>query len=358
MKEIRAPATARTSEVSIDRNITLNRNDVITKRLIFEGSDSTGVTCDFNGATLDGGRRGSVNYGRDMIVVRSKKTGGTWQRPENILIKHCKIIGSVRVWGMGENGEATDIRDSSRREVTNSQHVQRVRMNAPRNIVFDGITITGVGRNPLYFSPGVTYSKLINSEVKGKSDKVGIYLDAESAYNTIENNYLHVETAEAPWKGHGGKARGWPQMAIDGSSWNRINNNRFSSLRNGGIYLYRNCGQGGTIRHTPPEHNTITNNSFYYKKYTGTKPAIYLGSRDFGSSGYCGDDSGRSYGSSSSDKDYARHNIIKNNTFSKRRIVHAGLGGVPAYATVEDMIVTKNKSINSPNDISGNRLVE
>ncbi len=201
MKEIRAPATARSSEVFIDRNITLNPNDVITKRLIFEGSDSTGVTFDFNGATLDGGRRGSVNYGRDMIEVRSEVKvrtrngieGRAWKRPENILVKNGKIIGSVRVWGMGKNGEHPDIRDSSKRDV---QHVQRVRMNAPRNIVFDGITITGVGRNPFYFSPGVTYSKLINSEVKGKSDAVGIYLDAESAYNTIENSYVHVETKE------------------------------------------------------------------------------------------------------------------------------------------------------------------
>jgi hypothetical protein len=368
MKEIRAPATARSSEVFIDRNITLNPNDVITKRLIFEGSDSTGVTFDFNGATLDGGRRGSVNYGRDMIEVRSEVKvrtrngieGRAWKRPENILVKNGKIIGSVRVWGMGKNGEHPDIRDSSKRDV---QHVQRVRMNAPRNIVFDGITITGVGRNPFYFSPGVTYSKLINSEVKGKSDAVGIYLDAESAYNTIENSYVHVETKEdrlnlIPTL----PSRGWPQMAVDGSSWNTINNNRFASLRNGGIYLYRNCGEKGTIRITPPEHNTITNNFFYYKKYTGHKPAIYLGSRDYGRAkdivGHCGDDRGRSYGSSRSNEDYARHNIIKNNKLSKRQIANAGPSGFPRSATVEDMIVTKNKSTNSPNDISDNRLVE
>jgi hypothetical protein len=147
---------------------------------------------------LDGGRRGSVNYNSDMIEVRSKKdkVKNTWERPENILIKNGKIIGSIRVWGMGRNGEAPDIRESSKREVTNSKHVQRVRMNAPKNIVFDRLTITGVKRNPLYFAPGVTYSKLINSEMKGKSVRVGIYLDAESAYNTFEKNYLHFRIEE------------------------------------------------------------------------------------------------------------------------------------------------------------------
>lgn len=215
---------------------------------------------------------------------------------------------------------------------------------------------------PSILVPGVTYSKLINSEVKGKSSRVGIYLDAESAYNTFENNYIHVETKEDNWgKIPGVTGRGWPQMAIDGSSRNTIHNNRFSSLSNGGIYLYRNCGEGGTIRLTPPENNTITNNTFYYKKYKGSKPAIYLGSRDYGRKestfGHCNDDSGRPYGSSSSNKDYARHNIIKNNKLHKRMIVPLGGFGL-VDARVEDMIVTKNKSANSPNEISGNTLYE
>ncbi len=126
MKEIRARATAASSTVFIDRNITLTPTDVITKRLIFEGRTSTGVTFNFNGATLDGGRKGSVNYGKDMIEVRSRKTGNTWGRPENILVQKGTIIGSVRVWGMGTNGEAAAIKESSRREETNSKHVRRV----------------------------------------------------------------------------------------------------------------------------------------------------------------------------------------------------------------------------------------
>ncbi|QEG33764.1 right-handed parallel beta-helix repeat-containing protein [Bythopirellula goksoeyrii] len=371
LREIRAPATSTSSQVLIDRNVTLSPNDVITKRLIFEGSKSTGVTLNLNGATLDGGKKGSVNYDKDMIEVRSEKVFRTrngirshaWKRPENILVQgKGTIIGSIRVWGMGKNGEAADVKESSRRDATNSQHTQRARTNAPRNIVFDRITIIGVGRNPVYFAPGVTYSKLINSEVKGKSSRVGIYLDAESAYNTFENNYIHVETKEDNWgKIPGVTGRGWPQMAIDGSSRNTIHNNRFSSLSNGGIYLYRNCGEGGTIRLTPPENNTITNNTFYYKKYKGSKPAIYLGSRDYGRKestfGHCNDDSGRPYGSSSSNKDYARHNIIKNNKLHKRMIVPLGGFGL-VDARVEDMIVTKNKSANSPNETSGNTLYE
>ncbi|MFT4533827.1 MAG: hypothetical protein ACJA1A_002121 [Saprospiraceae bacterium] len=364
LQEILAPATASSSYVKIDCNLTLNRNDIVTKRLVFEGSAASGVTCDCNGATLDGGKN-KVNYRKDMIEVKSKKTTAqTWIRPQYITINYCNIIGSVRIWGMGKNGEWEDVKESSKREPTESKHVLRVRNNAPRNIVFDGITITGVGRNPLYFAPGVTYSKLINSEMKGKSDKVGIYLDAESAYNTFENNYIHVNTEK---DGYGALPavtdRGWPQVAIDGSSWNNFVNNRFSSINNGGIYFYRNCGEGGTIRHTPPERNIIKNNSFYYNKYKGGKPAIYLGSRDYGfkerTFGHCDSDDGRPYGSSSSDKDYARYNTIQQNQFYNRKIYkHNGLQLTLVDATLNDMIKTKGESSNSPNYISNNEMID
>jgi len=237
-------------------------------------------------------------------------------------------------------------------------HVIKAQNNAPKNIVLDHVNITGTGSNPLYFAPGVTYSKLINSELKGKSDKVGVYLDAESAYNTIENNFIHVSTAEDGfWAKRIGDDRGWPQMAIDGSSWNKIIGNRFGELRNGGIYLYRNCGEGGVIRHTPPEHNEITNNIFLYTDYRGPNPAIYLNSRDYGWKeriGHCSADEGKTFGSSISNKDHAQYNIIRQNKFYKRKI---SIGGVSMDAPCDFMIRTKNKSAKEPNDISGNIFV-
>jgi parallel beta-helix repeat protein len=379
--------------VYIDCNVKLDpRYHRVTKRMIFEGPSATGVTLDCNDATIDGGKSNKVNYGTDMIEVRSAytdhkvddKVERRWQRPENVTIKNCIIKGSVRVWGMASNGEGSGseyktgkfvwknfkkvevesnyFKDSSKTR----NHTIKARNNAPKNIVFDNVTITGVGRNPVYFAPGVTHSKLINSEIKGESEKVGIYLDAESAYNMIENNDIHVKTDEDDW----GKLpfvtnRGWPQMAIDGSSRNKIINNRFSELRNGGIYLYRNCGEGGTIRHTPPEHNTIINNVFHYENYNGDKPAIYLSSRDYGFKerhpGHCDLDDGKPYGSSRSDKDFAKYNIIMQNQFYKRKIFKH-IGGLTRLddATLDDMIKTKNKSLNSPNyvDYNNNEMVD
>lgn len=355
--EVRAPASDSALTVAIDCNLNLNSRDRVTKRLILEGASATGVTVNCNGATLDGGK-GKPNFGdngRDMVEVKSEKNGETWKRPENITIKNCNIIGSVRVWGMGKNGEWEDVKESSR----SRDHVQRARNNAPRNIVFDNVTITGVGRNPVYFAPGVTHSKLINSEIRGNSDKVAIYLDAESAYNTIKNNYIHVVTKSDKWgKLPGVTDRGWPLIAIDGSTGNKIINNKFSSLNNGGIYLYRNCGEGGTIRHTTPSHNLIINNIFYYKKYTGGKPAVYLGSRDYGSKerrlGHCDKDDGRPFGSSASEKDYATHNVVMQNQFYRRRVYR---GNRLVEASIYDYIKTKNQRVNSPNYIDHNQIV-
>ena len=98
-------------------------------------------------------------------------------------------------------------------------------------------------------------------------------------------------------------------LAVDGSSYNLIINNWFSGLNNGGIYLYRNCGEGGTVRHATPSYNQIINNVFYYDEYIGFNPSVFIGSRN-GNRSYCGDDGGYPFGSNSSDLDYARYNVV------------------------------------------------
>lgn len=359
--------------IKISCNLNLKKSDVITKRLILEGASASNVTINCNGATINGGK-GRLNYKKDMIEVRSKKYRDNktekykWSRPKNVTIKNCNIIGSIRVWGMGRNGEDWNIKESSKRERSRASaylHIKRLRDNAPKNIVFTHVSITGVGRNPLYFSPGVTYSKLINSEMKGVSNKVAIYLDAESAYNTIKNNKIHVKTKKDKWgKIPLVKNRGWPLIAIDASTGNSIINNHFSSLNNGGIYLYRNCGEGGTIRHTTPSRNLIINNVFYYRKYKGLKPAIYIGSRNYGfkenTFGHCDKDEGKPYGSSTSDKDYARYNIILQNQFYKRWVYitkHTNSWNTLVKASLHNYIVNSNTKINHSNLVKYNTIV-
>jgi len=362
IEDVLALASRSNPSVRIDCDLNLEQGQVITKRLIFDGADnnedgvadSSGVTVDLNGATL--GVKGTYNYGNEMIQIMSEETEvintkdeiSSYRSPENITIKNGSVIGAVRVWGMSRNGQGDEekgiaysnqLKKSSRM----SGHTARTQINAPQNIVFDNLTITGLGRNPLYFGPGVTNSKLINSEMNGKSNQVAIYLDAETEGNTIKNNYIHVST-----KNH--KFERWdrPLIAIDGSSNNKIINNLFSNLSHGGIYLYRNCGEGGVTRHMTPSRNKIINNIFYYNKYNGSNPSVYLSSRDRGGLwddkiGFCDEDDGYPFGSSVSDKDYARYNAVMQNQIYKR--------------SINDMIKTKNTAVNSPNYIDYNQTV-
>lgn len=356
-----AEATEIDREVNVDCNLTLDRNDVVTKRLIFETS---GVTLECNGATITGGdgtsnSANNINYRRDMIEVRSRSRiedrRRIWERPRSVTIRGCNIIGSIRVLGMARNGQGklyteedgqtrNYFKESSRLE----GHTERARANAPTNIVFDNLTITGVGRNPFYFAPGVSYSRLINSELKGESGAVGLYLDAESYANTIKNNYIHVSTKNYIFEQ-------WdrPLIAIDGSSHNKILNNRFSNLSHGGIYLYRNCGEGGVVRHATPSYNHIINNVFYYNRYRGGNPSVYLGAHDYGwfqeTFGFCHDDSVPDtitevpFGSGISNKDHATHNVVMQNQIFVR--------------SVSDMIKIQNPSVNSNNFIDYNHTV-
>lgn len=374
IEEVLALASSKPEDsVRIDCDLTLEPGQVVTKRLIFDGIDadrdgavdSSGVTVDLNGATL--GAKGTYNFGKDMIQIMSteivvnntKDEISSYRRPQDITIRNGNIIGSVRIWGMAQNGQG-DWEFDKTKEIQGfhppipfsnqllkssrmSGHTARVQTNGPRNIVFDNVTITGLGRNPLYFAPGVTNSKLINSKMNGKSNAVAIYLDAETEGNTIKNNYIHVSTKNK-------KFERWdrPLIAIDGSSNNKIINNLFSNLSHGGIYLYRNCGEGGVIRHLTPSRNKIINNIFYYNKYNGDNPSVYLSSRNRGGVwddkfGFCDEDDGYPFGSSVSDRDYARYNAVMQNQIYKR--------------SINDMIKTKNAAVNSPNYIDYNQKV-
>jgi hypothetical protein len=339
--EVLAPATASADTVAIDCDLTLDSAAVVTKRLILKGEAASGVTVDCNGAMLNGGAR-TINANTDMIEVRSRRYTDAnglpaWERLEDVMIKNCHVIGAVRIWGMGKNGEAEDVRESSHQ----AGHVARVQANAPRRITFDNMTITALGRTPFYVSPGVTYVTLTNSEITGESTSVGVYLDTESYGNEIRNNYLHVTSLQEYVGGIYRRKR--EELAIDNSSYNKIINNYFSTLEGGGIYIYRNCGEGGTVRHGTPRSNQIINNTFYYNHYEGDNPAIHIGSRgDDWWRFYCDDDDGYPWGSSVDDRSFAQYNVVMQNQIFKR--------------SVSDMI-KEGDSSNRPNYFDYNETV-
>ena len=213
----------------------------------------------------------------------------------NVTIRRCKINGSIRTIGLGSNGEAKGVKESS----TSLGHTARAQAAAPRNTKLYGLTITGHGRIPLYLGPGTTNASFVDSIINGRSDSVAIYLDAESANNILRNNSISI--ANPPRE----------IIALDGSANNQLINNTIRQAPNGGIYLYRNCGEGGTVRHQAPQNNFIAGNTINNTGGYG----IWLGSRN-GGRFYCNDDKGFPFGSSENNGDFANDNIVKDNIFT------------------------------------------
>lgn len=283
--------------ITLTCSVTLPRDVTIRRRIILEGSAASRVTLDCNGSTIDtSAAEGRVN--KTAIMVKSKqKPDGSWDVPRYVTVKNCTVKGFMRVYGLDENANGANMRASS----MNAEHTAFARSAAPKHTSFLNLSIVAPDGIPLYIGPGVTWTTLANSRLSGSSTSTAIYIDAESGRNAITNNVFSIRT----------KSR--ELIAIDGSTRNEISGNRFDDPVNGGIFVYRNCGEGGVIRHQRPNFNMIANNTFAYsRKGARAKPAIWLGSRN-GKQDYCFIDPRRPFGSSLSPMDFAQKNTVEGN---------------------------------------------
>ena len=255
-----------------------------------EGSGENGRVIDLQGGWLNEGKL-------TEMVIRSKDMEKGWDVPERITIRNGRIRGSIRIFGLGVNGEAPKVRESSHRE----GHTARAQAAAPRVILLEDLQIEADHRIPLYLGPGVTRVTVRNCTFTGWSTSTTVYLDAESGGNRIEGCTFDERS-------------GREVMAVDGSTTNIITGNRFLQNPFGGIYLYRNCGEGGTVRHQTPHGNVIENNFFNVKDLRSGSYGIWLGSRQ-GRRSYCEDDAGYPFGSSIDNRDFADHNTVRGNVF-------------------------------------------
>lgn len=268
----------------------------MSKTLLIEGNTQNGSVIDGEGKTLEG---------NDCLLVKSIQQGDSWLVPENITIKNFNIKGSVRIIGLGINGEGELVKKSSK----NKNHTEYAQSVAPKNIVFDNLNIEANKRIPFYVAPGCTRITLQNSDLTGESESTAIYLDCESAFNVIQNNLIKTKTKRE-------------SIAVDGSANNLIQSNILEFVKYGGIYLYRNLGEGGTIRHQTPSNNQILSNIFkgQSKLEQILFPEIWVGSRSgiikyFYMIGpkFKDRDTSKPFGSSANPNDLASKNVIKNN---------------------------------------------
>lgn len=258
--------------------------------IVFSGSADRGRVLDGGGGWINGGRF-------TEIVIRSEWKDGRWERPDGVVIRNGKLRGSIRVVGLGRNGEAKGVRASS----TSPGHTERAQGAAPQGVLISGLGIEASHTIPVYLAPGVTGAVIEDCTFTGWTVTGAIYLDAESAGNTIRNNRFATQCYREV-------------ICVDGSAKNRIEGNHFERIDHGGIYLYRNCGEGGTVRHQTPRENVIRENRFALGTLGFGNHAIWLGSRN-GRRSYCHLDDGYPFGSSIDNRDFANANVVTDNAF-------------------------------------------
>ncbi|HRR32722.1 MAG TPA: right-handed parallel beta-helix repeat-containing protein [Kiritimatiellia bacterium] len=268
------------------------------------GSAASGTVMDAGGGWLNDGKL-------TELIICSRWNGNAWERPTDITFRNAKLRGSIRIIGMGRNGQSAAVRASSR----TAGHTGRAQAAAPTRITIRNVWIESEGRIPIYLAPGVTHVTVEDCVITGRSRSVALYLDAESGQNTIRGNTFAAKVAREA-------------VAVDGSAHNRIERNVFTHIPLGGIYLYRNCGEGGTVRHQTPHDNVLADNRFMTRNLAWRSYGIWLGSRN-GRRAYCGCDAGYPFGSSLDDRDFADHNRVTGNRFepdSARNIRNDGTG--------------------------------
>lgn len=273
---------------------TLAPGQTVRRRILIEGAEASGAGLDCAGGAVVVEGPPPTTRTPTIAVWSRRVSADHWSRPTDVFIRDCRITGSIRVWGMGADGSYDDLRVSSR----TADHVTRTQGSAPSHVVLERVELTGVGPIPLYVGPGVTRLSLTGSRLTGRSDATAVYLDAESADNRIEDNSFAIRTRRE-------------QIAVDGSARNIIAGNRFELGGRGGVFLYRNCGERGVIRHQTPSDNRVTGNVFTGASWLRPRTVV-VGSRE-GRRAYCGEDKGWPFGSSRDDGDGATGNVVARN---------------------------------------------
>lgn len=227
-----------------------------------------------------------IDFDAKSLFIITKELTDKFNKTEFV---NCKFK-NVRIEGLGKNGEDENVLLNS----LNENATELAQKAAPSHIRFKNCEFVSENGIPFYISPGVNNIQLIDSKIVGRGESVAIYMDAESGHNVIHGNRIDFRSNKRE------------VIAVDGSAWNTITENNIITYNGQGIHFYRNCGEGGTIRHQKPNYNYVARNSF-----TGN---IVLNSRN-GNRRYCGADEihGLDFGSAISNYDYAEFNLLEDN---------------------------------------------
>ena len=225
---------------------------------------------------------------------------------KDVVIKNGTVKGEIRF-------RARDYRQVVEEHNKTKHWTREVRKVAPQGAVLRDLTIEPKGKtHALYCGPGATGVKVVDCDFSGESRGPLVYLSMEGAYHTV----LRCE-----FRGRTGARR--EVIAIDGCAESVIKDCRFLRCTQGGVYIYRNSGENGTIRHQEPRFNLIKDNRFDLSGMwlrsslldSEVPYGVIIGSRQGDRTRHNDLDAGYPWGSSKNNRDFARQNTVIGNRF-------------------------------------------
>lgn len=84
----------------------------VRRRVLIEGEAASGASLDCGGGEVR--QPGSPSTAAPTVAVWSRREGDGWSRPADVVLRNCRILGNVRIWGMGAGGSMRDLLASSR----------------------------------------------------------------------------------------------------------------------------------------------------------------------------------------------------------------------------------------------------
>ena len=250
--------------------VTLTASARLDRRCTYAGFDITAsnVTLDCRGATI-GGPEASGPRG---IEIRTPVT----EALAHVTVRNCRVEGaftnSLRVTrdGFRTLGQGEEF------------------LHPTSDIVVEDSTFTG-SRGVGVYVDGYVSGVTIRRNVVREAGSSGIYLETGSKGSTVTGNLI-VDNGFRE-NGPGGQAftfngvRLWfwgvgrEGISVDGSYENVIRANRFEGNANGGVLLYKNCGEYPDSGRYFERRDHATRNRIEGNTFTGGRNGVWVGSR-------------------------------------------------------------------------------
>ncbi|MFV0316844.1 MAG: right-handed parallel beta-helix repeat-containing protein [Microthrixaceae bacterium] len=267
---------------------------------------TSGVSLDCQGATIHGELPGAAPRG---IVVMAPEGVAL----SDITVRNCNVSGylnNIRILREGyrffEEGEEY--------------------LTPTSNILLEDNHFSGSRGVGVYVDAYVEDVTIRDSTIDG-AGSTGIYLETGSRRNLVEGNSIinngYIEN------GPGGQRRvfsginiwfwgvGREGLAIDGSYENVVRNNAFFNNSNGGLFLYKNCGEYPTNDRYFPRRFHSDDNLIEANTFVGGRNGVWVASRMAENTlpMECSDEAYVDEGLTRIVPDYAADNIVRENRF-------------------------------------------